>query len=139
MADRLWLVNDGKVGPYDGDLDDYRTLILNANRTPASEKQSDSVDEKKRARQQNAHLREQLAPLKKEAETLERRLDELNGILVKLDAALAEPGLFHENLPRATKLSKERAALISAIEKTEEAWLEASDAYETAKHESEQT
>src|SRR5207248_7885541 len=27
-ADRLWLVGDGTVAPYDGDLDDYRRLVL---------------------------------------------------------------------------------------------------------------
>ena len=27
-ADRLWLVGDGTVAPYEGDLDDYRRLVL---------------------------------------------------------------------------------------------------------------
>jgi ATP-binding cassette subfamily F protein 3 len=27
-ADRLWLVGEGTVAPYDGDLDDYRRLVL---------------------------------------------------------------------------------------------------------------
>ena len=31
-ADRLWLVNDGKAKPYDGDLADYKALVLAADR-----------------------------------------------------------------------------------------------------------
>ncbi len=37
-ADRLWLVNDGKANPYDGDLADYKALVLAADR-PDSDKQ----------------------------------------------------------------------------------------------------
>ena len=31
-ADELWLVADGKVAPFDGDLDDYRQWVLGATR-----------------------------------------------------------------------------------------------------------
>ena len=31
-ADELWLVADGKVAPFDGDLDDYRDWVLSARR-----------------------------------------------------------------------------------------------------------
>ena len=37
-ADRLWLVNNGKANPYDGDLADYKALVLAADR-PESDKQ----------------------------------------------------------------------------------------------------
>jgi ATP-binding cassette, subfamily F, member 3 len=33
-ADRLWLVKDGKASPYDGDLADYKMLVLQADRQP---------------------------------------------------------------------------------------------------------
>src|SRR5690606_3974985 len=31
-ADRLWLVKDGKAQPYEGDLSDYKALVLAADR-----------------------------------------------------------------------------------------------------------
>src|SRR5690606_18944375 len=37
-ADRLWLVKDGRAQPYDGDLADYKALVLAADR-PDSDKQ----------------------------------------------------------------------------------------------------
>ena len=35
-ADQLWLVKDGRVSRYDGDLNDYRKLILQADRRAAA-------------------------------------------------------------------------------------------------------
>ena len=136
VADRLWLVNKGEANPYDGDLSDYRELVLAANRA-ASKDGADkpAVNEKEFARKSAADARRALQPLKKSAEDIEARLDKLNDTLRRLDEALAEPGLYEKNLPRATKLQKERAALVSAIEETEADWLAALEAYEEAKAE----
>ena len=134
VAERLWLVNRGKAEPYDGDLADYRELVLAANKTAPKENGSKpAVNEKELARKSAADARRALQPLKKSAEDAEARLDKLNLTLKRLDEALAEPGLFENNLPRATKLSKERAALVGAIEQTEADWLAALEAYEEAK------
>ncbi len=59
----------------------------------------------------------------------------MNAILPRIDAALAEPGLYERNLARATKLQKERSALVDAINAAEEAWLDALQQYEAAKSE----
>jgi ATP-binding cassette subfamily F protein 3 len=133
VADRLWLVKDGAARPFDGDLDDYRTLVLDAQKTESANAGPHVTDPRLSARQNSALLREQLAPLKKKAEAAETRLEELSGILPRIDSALAEPGLYERDLPRATKLQKERAALVAAISAQEDAWLAALDAYEAAK------
>lgn len=134
VADRLWLVNQGAANPYDGDLSDYRDLVLAANKTAAKDGPSKlAANEKELARKTAADARRSLQPLKKSAEEAEARLDKLNDTLGRLDDALAEPGLYDKNLPRATKLQKERAALVAAIEKTEANWLAALEAYEEAK------
>ena len=134
VADRLWLVNKGKAEPYDGDLSDYRELVLAANKTASKEGPAKTaVNEKEQARKSAADARRALQPLKKKAEDFEARLDKLNETLGRLDQALAEPGLYDSNLARATKLHKERAALVSAIEQGETDWLAALEAYEEAK------
>src|SRR5256885_7285538 len=38
-ADRLWLVGDGTVAPYDGDLDDYRRLVLGGEARAGDERE----------------------------------------------------------------------------------------------------
>ncbi len=132
VADRLWLVKDGAAGPYDGDLDDYRALVLEAGKTEAQDKPRAVADQRLEARQARADARESVAPLKKKADIYEAKLEELNAILPKIDAALADPSLY-ENIARLTKLQKERAALVEAIAKTEEDWLGALEKYESAR------
>ena len=136
VADRLWLVRGGAAKPFDGDIEDYRELVLEAGKTQAQGKaQAKAIDQRSASRQNSAAARSAISPLKKKADAEEARLEELNGILVRLDAALADPDLYVSNLPRATKLQKERAALVAAIARTEEAWLEALETYEKAKSE----
>jgi ATP-binding cassette subfamily F protein 3 len=129
VADRLWLVKSGRVAPFAGDIEDYRAMILAATK-PAEPRAAPA--QRPSARQTAAQRREALAPLKRGADALETRLEELNAILPRLDAALAEPGLYETNLARATKLQKERAALIAAIGEAEEKWLAAIDLHERA-------
>ena len=134
VADRLWLVNKAKAAPYDGDLSDYRALVLAANKTPPKNNvRKPGENERQNARKLSADARQNLQPLKKAAETAEARVEKLNATLVRLDEALAEPGLFEKNLPRATKLSKERSALLAAIDEAETGWLSALEEYEAAR------
>ncbi|MEM9014389.1 MAG: ABC-F family ATP-binding cassette domain-containing protein [Pseudomonadota bacterium] len=133
VADQLWLVNDGKAEPYEGDLSEYRALVLAASKTPAGNRQSQTPsDPRREARKTSAEKRETLAPLKKNVVAAEAKVEALNRTLAKLDAALAEPGLFERDLDRATKLNKERAALVAAIATAEDAWLAALESYEIA-------
>ena len=133
VADRLWLVKDGNVTPFDGDLDDYRTLILEAARTaPKVDAAARAADPRAANRQASAARREGIAPLKKKADAIETKLAELNALLERLDAALADPTLYERDVKRATKLQKERSALVAAIGETEENWLKAMERYEAA-------
>lgn len=136
VADRLWLVNDGVAGPYEGDLSDYRELVLAAGKTPKSNSAKPRNDKRLSQRKAVADARLSIQPLKQTADNAEARLDKLNATLKRLDDALAAPGLFEKDLPRATKLSKERGALLTAIEEAEGQWLTALDAYERAQHSS---
>ncbi|MEQ8179591.1 MAG: ABC-F family ATP-binding cassette domain-containing protein, partial [Amphiplicatus sp.] len=133
VADRLWLVKGGKVEPYEGDIDDYRALILDAGKTASKKAPTKRNDERIASRKDGAAARDSISPLKKKSDAAEARLAELNGILVRLDKALAEPGIYEKNVPRVLKLQRERAALTAAIAKAEETWLAALEAYENAK------
>lgn len=132
VADRLWLVRNGAVGPFDGDLDDYRALVLDTARTEPREAAA-TGDRPPNARQTAAAARAATAHLRREIETAEARLDALSLILPKLDAALAAPDLYERDRPRALKLQKERAALIVAIAEAEEALMKAMERLDAAK------
>lgn len=139
-ADRLWLIKDKAVTPFEGDVNDYRDLILSANKTKPSntDKPAALAETKSDQRKRAAAQRQALSPLKKKAETAERELEQHHAALKKLDKALSEPNLFTQNIDRATKLSKQRADVLAQIDSTETAWLEAQDAYETARAELEE-
>ena len=49
VADRLWIVDSGTIAPYDGDMDDYRTLLLKKTR-PAKTPGGNSRKDERRAR-----------------------------------------------------------------------------------------
>lgn len=134
-VDRLWLVADGTVASYDGDLDDYRALLLaRADQRPRKDtKDAIRVIDKKDSRRKAAAKREEIAPLKRKAQKLEQTLERLHVEQQKIDAALADPDLYTKDPPRAADLNKARADISAKIEATEMDWLEASERYEEAK------
>lgn len=134
-VDRLWLVADGTVAPYVGDLSDYRALLLErADQRPKKDSlETGKAVDKKDARRKAAAKREEIAPLKRKADTLERELDRLHQEQNKIDTALADPELYHKDPSRLADLNKARADIAAQIESTETEWLEASESYENAR------
>lgn len=135
-ADRLWLVAEGGVKPYDGDMEDYRRLILQgpdavqkARDKEAAEAEKASAQDKRR---EAAQKRSQLKPLKQKIEAAEKEMARLQDKIGKLDEALADPEFFTREADRATKFAKERAYCEKKLVKTEEEWLELSAEYEEA-------
>jgi ATP-binding cassette, subfamily F, member 3 len=132
-ADRLWLVQGGKVASFNGDLDDYRRMVL------AGESQGITVGSKSsarvdpvQARRAAADKRAETAPLRKRISQAENVIAQLTRQLAKLDVTLADGDLFASDPARAAELSKTRAQVVAAIAKAEQEWLAASTALETA-------
>ncbi len=133
VADRLWLVNKGAAAPYEGDLAEYRALVLAASKTPSKSGGGIvALDERQTARKSAANARLARQPLKKTAKAAEDRVGKLNHTLQRLDQALAELGNEKKNRVRVTKLSKERRALVTAIQRAESDWVSALEKYENA-------
>jgi ATP-binding cassette subfamily F protein 3 len=132
-ADRLWLVQGGKVAPFDGDLDDYRRLVLSGgeDRGSVAAKAPVQVD-RQEARRAAAGKRAETAPLRKRVQKAEADIALLTRQLGKLDATLADGALFTHEPARAAELSKTRARVVASIATAEEEWLAASSALETA-------
>jgi ATP-binding cassette subfamily F protein 3 len=132
-VDRLLLVADGGVSAYDGDLDDYRKLIMDRAAGSGDGGGNGAVkDSAQERRRQAALLREQLAPLRKRIQATEAEIDRLHKRIAKLDADLAHPELFVKDAAKGARLSKERSDAARALEAAEELWLELSGDYEAA-------
>ncbi|WOI54394.1 ABC-F family ATP-binding cassette domain-containing protein [Parvularcula sp. LCG005] len=133
-ADRLWEVNNGTVTTLTEDLGDYRARILAAAKGQSAEDKPETKPKANQAdlRRAAADRRKALQPLKNEIKKAEDQMAKLEKELSQIDEALAQPGLFENDLPKATKLSQRRARCAEEHEAAENAWLEASEAYEEA-------
>ena len=75
---------------------------------------------------------EKRTPLKQKISEAEAEIERINGIIAKIDAALALPDLFTRDPKQASQLSKARAGAESALRRAEETWLEASSQFDEA-------
>jgi ATP-binding cassette, subfamily F, member 3 len=129
-ADRLWLVHDGRARAYDGDLSDYRGLVLNADRPDSKGKLALP------ASPPPPPLPTNKGP---SASTLRFRMAEAEKAITKeqhmvntIDARLSSPSLYTEGAKALADLTKKRAFHATALAKAEAAWIEASEALEAA-------
>ena len=121
VADRLWLVSEGRVIPFDHDLAEYRRFLLG---TPAPKK----VTEKQKP---NKSKREQLILARTEVHKNEERLEKLNMMYEKLQEKLAEPKLYEDhNADDLAVWQKKFSEVEKALERAEGLWLAASSKVE---------
>ncbi len=129
VAERLWLVGDGSVRPFDGDLEDYRALLAERARPrPAAESTARKDD-----RRDRAEARAALAPLRQRAKAAEAALAKLATERKRIEAKLADPALYAPG--RGTEIAAANARLAEigrAAAAAETAWLEAAEALEAA-------
>jgi ATP-binding cassette, subfamily F, member 3 len=131
-ADQLWVVADRAVTNYDGDLDDYRRMVLSA-RGMRNGTRDRSPPERDNGREKPERNRgEKRTPLRQKIAEAEAEIARINGIIAKIDTALALPDLFTRDPKQAAQLSKARAGAASALQRAEEDWLEASSQYDEA-------
>src|SRR5262249_34465708 len=130
-ADRLWLVANGAVKPFDDDLDDYRRLVLRdrGGQRERSDRQSKTAGggpTRPDLRRAAAHLRSETAPLRRRIVDAEAAVKRHSDEIVRIDAALAAPGLFARDPAKAAALSKSRAEAVAALARAEDEWIAAS-------------
>src|SRR6476660_8565925 len=130
-ADQLWVVANQAVTTYDGDLDDYRRMVLSIGDTRGPSRERGSERSKESAKPERAKS-ERRSPLKQRIAGAEAEIERINGIIAKIDTALALPDLFTRDPKQAAQLSKARAGAASALQRAEEEWLAASSQYDEA-------
>jgi len=139
-ADRLWLVKDGKARIYDGDLADYKALVLAADR-PDSDKQHAIA----RAEIAAAAAKTESAPKQEKSkspsapkltfkqktriENAEKAVEKARTALELLDRDLSDPDAYTHKADAEGKL-KSRAKLQTQLDEAEAEWLEAMQALE---------
>ncbi|HLG80157.1 MAG TPA: ABC-F family ATP-binding cassette domain-containing protein [Bradyrhizobium sp.] len=126
-ADRLWVVADGAVTNFDGDLDEYRRNVLSArSRLDGDGARNGKTDKPERPKA------EKRGSLKQRIANAEAEIARIGEIITKIDTALALPDIFTRDPKQAAQLSKARANAATALERAEEEWLEASSQFDEA-------
>ena len=124
VADRLWLVGDGTVKPYEEDLDTYRAMLLSRD-TPA--KPAKPVEKPKRP------SRDQILDLRAEVRKCEDRVGKLEEMREKLAKKLADPTLYEDSrLGELETWNKKYAEVMDGLHKAEGLWEKAIEKLDTA-------
>ncbi len=131
VADRLWLVKDGAVNPFDGDLDDYRKFIIQSRREEKKEeKAKKNKANKNKGSEKSSTFKPSNADLKR-IETAEKEVARLTKEKEKLEAEMAKPG-FYNNASESAKTQKSYDAVLADLVTQEAEWLEAQEVLEKA-------
>ncbi len=130
-ADRLWLVKDGSVNPFDGDMADYRQIVTGVSNDRREKREADKASKADRRREAAAR-RAAAEPLAKEIRATEALMDRLRQRIDLLEDELANPAVYEKDPSTATRLAKERAQLSAQLAIQEERWLSMSAEYEEA-------
>ncbi len=117
-ADRLWLVSDGTVKNFDGDMDDYTTLVLSRSRMGRRAGRNVS----KPAAKSNP------AAVQKKIQDIDGKIMKLQDKITVLDRALGDPQIYEQEPKKAADFAKLRSRLAADLERHENLWLEAHDA-----------
>ncbi|WP_455429107.1 ABC-F family ATP-binding cassette domain-containing protein [Fodinicurvata halophila] len=137
VAERLWLVQNGSVQSYEGDMEEYRQLLLEQRRAERRRSQQENAPpapgpSRKEQRREAAQNRAALADLRKTAKATERKLAKLTEQKRKLEAEMADPDLYTSDPERAADLQKTYGELEKEISQLEEDWLQTQEALEKA-------
>jgi ATP-binding cassette subfamily F protein 3 len=126
VADRLWLVKDGRVTPYEGDLDAYRDMLL-AGDAPAKQPKPKVEQKPKRPR------REAILALRQEVRTCEARVEKLNDMRDRIAAKLADPALYEDaQAGDMAQWQKKYAEVMDGLDRAETLWMAALERLEAA-------
>jgi ATP-binding cassette subfamily F protein 3 len=138
-VDEFYLVANGNVSDFSGDIDDYQQWLNDDKKQSLSNSKMESsanniIDkglDKKQLRQQQAELRKKSGPLRKEADKLEKKIQQWQAELAQVEALLSDSDLYQaERKNELTTQLKLQASLKDKVEENEMLWLELAEQIE---------
>ena len=137
VCEDFYLVDGGRVGAFDGDLDDYRQWILaQQSEEKAAEKPDQPKTDRKAEKRREAEFRQSVAPLKKAIEKHEKAMEKLTATLADIEHSLTRTELYDEaNKAELMTLLDKQSSTKQALEDEEMAWLDAQESLELARKE----
>jgi ATP-binding cassette subfamily F protein 3 len=155
-VDRFWLVKDGLCRPFDGDLADYRELVLaedragadrgsryrardpedrKTNRRDPEDRKTNRRDAEER-RSERRDARRNGAPaaqpgdLKRQLEQSALAVDKLSQALALIERKLADPALYNETAETIAEWQRKHADVARRLADAEDAWLKVQETFD---------
>ncbi|MBL0371248.1 ABC-F family ATP-binding cassette domain-containing protein [Rhizobium sp. KVB221] len=141
-VDRLWVVNNGSVNVFEGDMDEYRDLVVGSSKKGKKARQAEAAAlaataaaaaaAAEAAKPVEARPRTNPAVLKKKVEDLQGLIAKIERLIQGIDTELGDTTIYSKNPTRAAELTKARANAAQKLADTEEEWLMLSGELEEA-------
>ncbi|MYN14686.1 ATP-binding cassette domain-containing protein [Pusillimonas sp. TS35] len=145
-VDQFWVVADGTVCEFDGDLEDYRDWLAARTAAARGEARAEARDaaqakaddgqagdglpamDRKQQRREQAESRQRLAALRKPLEAkidkVEAGMETARARLGELDTLIADPGLYEDaRRQERQQVMAEHGELSKRLDELEESWL----------------
>lgn len=147
-VDQFWLVSDGAVQEYDGDLEDYERWLAErrkdddeppkrevveqaAENKVATGATALTADERKVRKRQEAELRQKLSPWRKKQGNLETRMEQLQQELAGVEQQLSDPAIYDDSAKvKLKELLAQQTGLKRELDDVEAEWLDVSETVE---------
>ena len=137
----LYLVHDGAVDVYKGDLDEYSSWLAKLKREEVSkaseaenceeQKERVTAQDRKAQKRLDAELRQKLRPFRKVVDKLEQTMEKVQAELQSLEDKLIDTALYEESAKAdLRKLLDRQAELRCKASDVEDQWMEASEELE---------
>ncbi|MFZ7141903.1 ABC transporter ATP-binding protein [Avibacterium avium] len=127
-VDEFYLVHDGQVEAFKGDLDDYQKWLNEQNSQSQSSGKTESNKEsssqnRKEQKRKEAELRQQIAPLRKSLAQWESKMETLSQKLADIEQQLANGDLYQAEMKEnLTALLKDQAEYKKQLDEVEMEW-----------------
>ena len=137
IADKLWIVDSGKIREFEGDLDDYKDFLAKSNKEYAESLKQDkgkaiqsssaSSHKSKEQKRDAAIFRQQLKPYKEAISKLEKQMDKAKEALLDLDSKISDPNFYNQDKDTIENTLKDRSKIADEIDTLEMSWLESQE------------
>ncbi|WP_439599195.1 ABC-F family ATP-binding cassette domain-containing protein [Falsiroseomonas sp.] len=133
VADRLWLVADGQVKSFDGDMDEYRALLADRARGGGRPAEAEAGGKGAQERKKSASSRAALAPMRTRLKEIEREMEKLALEAKLIEKRLSDPATYAKRKPEdITWANTRRIVIARQTAALEEEWLHLSEQVEAA-------
>jgi len=144
-TNNFYLVDEGMVDEFNGDLEDYQKYLLNKqkqlieqnNRREQEQHAKEETHELswKEKKQLEVNFKNEIRPVKQQLNKIDSEMTKLSQRKEELELILADNSIYSdENKNRLTELFTEQNSVASRLEELEMSWLELSEQLEQKQH-----